>query len=163
MSLFQKYDLNGLQLAPAFSVEVKSSDEGVITGLASPFGGEPDRHGDIIQRGAFTKTLNEHRQQGTLPAMLWSHRIDEPVGRWSNVEEDRKGLLVTGTINLKTSRGREAFEHVRAGDAVGLSIGFLLPEGGRKYNGDGSFTITQADLLEISIVSIPAAPRAQMA
>ncbi|MBA3446364.1 MAG: HK97 family phage prohead protease [Pseudaminobacter sp.] len=163
MSLFHKYNPNAILVAPALEIEVKSAPDGTVTGLASTFGGSPDRHGDIVQKGAFARTLSEHRAEGTLPAMLWSHKLDEPIGRWTDMQEDGKGLVVSGAINLKTSRGREAFEHVSAGDATGFSIGYLLPEGGRKYNNDGSFTIVDADLVEVSVVTVPANSRARIA
>ena len=46
----------------------------------------------------------------------------------------------------------------------GLSIGFTLPSGEGKvsYNDDGSRTLREIRLHEISVVAVPAAPRAQI-
>lgn len=162
MSLFHKFNPNAIIVAPALDVEVKSTRDGTITGLASTFGGNPDRHGDIVQKGAFARTLREHKSEGSMPAMLWSHRLEEPIGKWTEIRETAEGLVVTGSVNLKTARGQEAFEHVSAGDAGSLSIGYLVPEGGRKYNGDGSFSLVDVDLVEISVVTVPANPRARI-
>jgi len=47
--------------------------------------------------------------------MLWAHMQEQPIGRWHTVREDAKGLYVEGTMNLRTEKGRDAFEHVRGG------------------------------------------------
>ena len=51
------------KLAVPFSVK-ESSPNGEFTGLASTFG-NVDLGGDIVMRGAFTKTLREHQEGGT--------------------------------------------------------------------------------------------------
>ncbi|MET4127167.1 HK97 family phage prohead protease [Roseovarius sp. MBR-6] len=153
---------NDLRLAVATDLEVKATAEGRIEGYASTFGGGPDRHGDVVSVGAFTKTLAEHRAAGTSPVMLWSHRLEEPIGSWSHIEEDSTGLFVAGQVNLKTTKGRDAFEHISAGDAGAFSIGFLTPEGGRRYLGKGVFALDQIDLVEVSIVTVPANTRARI-
>ncbi|MDW9618316.1 HK97 family phage prohead protease [Sinorhizobium meliloti] len=163
MSQFSKFDPTAIRIAPALDVEVKAVGDGHIAGYASTFGGKPDRAGDIVAKGAFRRSLVEHAREGTSPAMLWAHKIEEPIGKWATLQEDDDGLHVVGRINLKTARGREAFEHISAGDAGAFSIGYLIPEHGRQYNRDGSFTLTDVDLVEISVVTVPANPRARIA
>lgn len=150
-----KYDTE-LRLAPALSLDIKAKPSGLIEGYASTFGGGPDRQGDIVSKGAFARTLSEHKAQGTLPAMLWSHQMETPIGKWTAVHEDSAGLFVSGQINLATTKGREAFEHVRAGDAGAFSIGYIIPEGGREYIGKGAWALNDVDLEEISVVAVPA-------
>ena len=151
-----------LRMASAFDVEVKANGDGRVEGYASTFGGSPDRSNDVVKAGAFRRTLEDHRREKSVPAMLWGHRLEDPVGRWTHLEEDDTGLFVTGQINLKTERGREAFEHVRAGDVNALSIGYVTPEGGRKYLGKGVFSLEDVDLVEISLVTVPANTRARL-
>lgn len=151
-----------LRVADALPLEAKASGTGRISGLASTYGGDPDRQGDVVMRGAFARTLAAHKARGTVPAMLWSHRQERPVGRWLAMEDDASGLRVEGQLNLKTEAGREAFEHVRAGDVGAFSIGFLVPEGGRKYVGNGVWHLTEIDLAEISLVATPANPNARI-
>lgn len=153
--------LHHLTVAPAVTTEVKATAEGKIEGYASTYGGPPDRHSDIIMPGAFARSL-ETAQGGQMPVMLWSHRQEEPIGRWTAMHDAAKGLYVEGVLNLKTERGREAYEHIRAGDAGGLSIGFNVPEGGREYAGKGVFHLKSAEVLEISVVAIPANPAARI-
>lgn len=144
-----------------FEVKFASSDEkGQFTGYASTFEGEPDSYGDIIAPGAFTKSLVAHNDAGTTPLMLWQHRMDQPIGVWQSLKEDENGLAVSGNLVLETRRGKEAYGLLKAGALSGLSIGFRinrfenLEGGGRR--------LLELDLLEISLVSLPAASRARV-
>ncbi|WP_299837502.1 HK97 family phage prohead protease [uncultured Jannaschia sp.] len=155
--------LNHIITAPASSFEVKANSQGRIEGYASTFGGKPDRHSDVVLPGAFSKSLQQKTAPGgDMPVMLWAHMQERPIGRWTAMQEDSKGLHVEGVLNLSTDGGREAYEHVKAGDAGGLSIGFVVPEGGREYGGEGVFHLKEVELLEISVVAIPANPSARI-
>lgn len=153
--LFIKSDLS-LRFAAPSDFAFKAASEGVIEGLASTFGGEPDLHRDIVSPGAFAKSLADHKQRGTLPVMLWSHKLDDPIGKWTEMAETAKGLRVVGLINLKTTRGRDVWEHVKAGDATGFSIGYQVPAGGAEYLKDGVTLLKEITLHEVSVVTVPA-------
>ncbi|WP_265502216.1 HK97 family phage prohead protease [Paracoccus beibuensis] len=159
MNPLQKYS-DDLRIASAVELEAKAEADGIVSGWASTYDGEPDRHGDIVVKGAFTKSLASHASRGSRPAMLWQHRIEDPIGHWTEIQDEAKGLRVTGKFNLKTERGREAFEHARAGDIASFSIGFVTPENGRRYLGKGAWALEEVDLVEISLVSAPANPNA---
>jgi HK97 family phage prohead protease len=137
-------------------LELRSQAQGLVTGYASVFGGI-DSYGDTILKGAFGASLAQHKANGSAPVMLWSHKADSPIGRWTEMSEDDRGLQVTGQINLKTTAGREAFEHLRAGDITGLSIGYRVGKGGSEFR-DGINYLKQVDLAEVSVVSVPADP-----
>ena len=154
--------IDHIATAQPVSLELKAGSEGVIAGYASTYGGDPDRHGDVILPGAFAKSLQRHKATGEQPVMLWAHMQEQPIGRWDVVHGDAKGLYVEGTLNLRTEKGRQAFEHVKGGDVGGLSIGYVTPEGGRKYAGNGTFHLSELDLFEVSIVAVPANPAARI-
>ncbi len=135
-------------------LEVRSQAQGLIEGYASVFGGI-DSYGDSIVQGAFSSSLAKHKADRTAPVMLWSHKADQPIGRWLSFAEDSRGLNVSGQVNLKTEAGREAFEHLRAGDLNGLSIGYRVPSGGSEYQ-SGINYLKQIELHEISVVAVPA-------
>lgn len=145
-----------LRLSPVVEVKLSSAAKGVVEGYASTFGGEPDSYGDRIAPGAYARTMAEHKAAGTMPAFLWSHDMARPVGHWTQMVADSKGLLVVGQLNRETTAGRDAFEHMRAGDATGLSIGYSVPQGGRRYEKDGTATLIDVNLFEVSAVTIPA-------
>jgi uncharacterized protein len=147
------------------SIELKwldaGLDAGTIEGYASTFGGL-DHQGDKIAPGAFADTLQTHRSAGTAPAMLWHHRGSEPIGRWTGMGEDVRGLKVRGALNLETARGRDAYSHLKAGDVGGLSIGYHVPVGGQVRNQDGSRLLKKIVLHEVSVTPIAADPNARV-
>lgn len=138
----------------------EAAADGEIEGYASRFHGV-DHGGDTIVPGAFLDSIKSHSDAGTAPAMLWSHKHSEPVGRWTGMGEDPSGLRVRGVLNLDTARGRDAHAHIRAGDATGLSIGFQVEPGGMKLVKNGR-SLTRVRLHEVSIVPAPMDPGARI-
>jgi HK97 family phage prohead protease len=136
-----------------------SGDEGQFTGHAVIWD-ERNAHNETVQRGAFKRSLAEHRQAGTRPLMLWSHNPSEVIGVWTEVREDATGLAVTGKIVTTTVRGREAYDLIKAGALNGLSIGFRARADKRAAS--GVRVLTDIDLAEISIVGLPSAGRARI-
>src|SRR5690606_24092409 len=104
----------------------------------------------------------EHKAADTMPACLWSHDLSRPIGRWVEMAEDSKGLRVVGKLNRQTTAGRDADEHIKAAEATGLLIGYSIPHGGRRYEQDGTATLLQVKLWEVSAVTIPANRRARV-
>lgn len=156
--------LPALRLTPSLELKLDASDRtaGAVSGYASVFGGPPDSHGDVIAPGAFARTIAEHQAEGTAPVMLWSHNAAEPIGRWTELREDQRGLFVRGVFNLETSRGKDAHAHVKGGDVSGLSIGFYTAPEGRRAGQQGESIITDVDLVEISVVARPAQRQARV-
>lgn len=150
------------RLSQPLSIELKEAQisRGSITGLASVFG-NVDAYGDVVEPGAFSKTLDRHRDEGTMPVMLWSHDPTKPIGRWDDIRETRSGLEVEGQLNIETDHGRAAFEHLRAGDVSGLSIGYAPVEHHRSADGKHR-VLSEVDLMEISVVAMPANRRARV-
>jgi len=142
-------------------IDTKSiSDDGEYAsfrGYASTFGNE-DSYGDVIEKGAFTKTANE--ANGTLP-MLWQHDTDEVIGTYPQMAENEHGLEVEGRIVLATQRGREAHALLKAGAIKAMSIGFTIPEGKADFDQQTQTrSIREVRLWEISLVTFPANTRA---
>ncbi|MFN7433651.1 MAG: HK97 family phage prohead protease [Betaproteobacteria bacterium] len=130
------------------------SDDGMIEGYGSVFGVR-DSYSDIVAAGAFKASLAAHRAAGTMPALLWQHRSDEPIGVWTSMVEDQKGLAVVGQLAMDTTRGREAHALLKMRAINGLSIGFYSKEW--KYDTENDVrTLTEVDLWETSLVTFPA-------
>lgn len=123
--------------------------------------GEQNGHKEIVERGAFAKTLAAHKAAGTRPVMLWSHNQSDIIGVWEEVREDEKGLFVRGRLLTEITSGKEAYERMKAGAVNGLSIGFRLLPGGERRSG-GIRYLTGIDLPEISVVGIPSAGNARI-
>ena len=137
-----------------------AADAGLIEGYAATFHGV-DHGSDTILPGAFADTIRTHHAASSAPAMLWGHKQTEPVGRWTAMGEDARGLRVRGQLNLDTTRGREAHAHVKAGDATGLSIGFQVEPGGMSKTATGR-ALSRLRLHEVSIVATPMDPSARI-
>lgn len=134
--------------------EVKAvGDDGMIEGYGSVFGVR-DSYSDIVAAGAFKSSLSAHKEAGTMPALLWQHRADEPIGVWKAMDEDEKGLAVRGQLAMDTVRGREAHSLLKMGALSGLSIGFYSKAW--KYDQDEDIrTLTEVELVETSLVTFP--------
>jgi HK97 family phage prohead protease len=127
-------------------------DDGTIEGYGSTFGGLPDSYGDVVQKGAFAKTLHD---RGAKVKMLWQHRSDSPIGVWDSMQEDSHGLKMTGRLLLSVQQGREAYELLKAGAIEGLSIGYIPVQ--QDFDAKtGINTIKEVKLLETSVVTFPA-------
>lgn len=151
-SLERRHSSSG-RVVRAFALQIKSTgDDGSIEGYGSVFGVRDD-YGDIIVASAFKASLAAHKAAGTLPAMLWQHDATEPIGVWTEIGEDAKGLQIKGHLVLETARGREAHALLKVGALTGLSIGFEAVE----WSYDGELRILSVvDLWEISLVTFPA-------
>jgi len=127
--------------------------DGSFSGYASVFG-LPDLGNDVIERGAFARSLAKGGVSGV--RMLWQHDAAEPIGVWTAIREDARGLYVEGRLAKGVARARDALELMRGGGLDGLSIGFRTVKA-RKDARTGLRHIIEADLWEISVVPFPEA------
>ena len=143
------------------ALEIRAvSDDGSIEGYGSVFGVRDD-YDDVIAAGAFVDSLKGHKDAGTMPAMLWQHSADEPIGVWTDMVEDAKGLKVKGQLALATTRGKEAHALLKLGALNGLSIGFVSKQWA--YDRETEIrTLTEIDLWEVSLVTFPANSKARV-
>lgn len=144
----------------ASSIEFRAADDGTIEGYGSVFNVK-DAYGDVIVPGAFAASLAAHRANSSMPAMLWSHRADEPIGVWTDMSEDSTGLLVKGKLLLDTQVGAETYTRVKSGAVKGLSIGFIADDAPID-SATGIRTVRAIDLWEVSVVTFPANPKAEI-
>lgn len=131
------------------------SEAGTFTGIASD--PKMNRNGWAYAPGAFALSLSEHKQRGTMPALLLHHDKSRPAGRWERIETKDDGLHVSGKLALDTRDGSEAYALLKAGALTGLSTGCYHQEVTPVAGGRGS-NIIRADLVEVSLVTIPANP-----
>lgn len=127
---------------------------GRFSGYASTFG-NIDRTDDVIEKGAFTESLEDLRSRDRQIRMLSQHDRFELIGGFppGMAREDDRGLFVEGNINLDTIKGAESFSLMKQGVLTDLSIGFIPVESERI---DGINHITKIELFEISLVTEPA-------
>lgn len=134
--------------------------------------GNVDSYGDVIQKGAFERSIREAKSTGNWPAMLlqhggWQMSAEDltPIGLWTDMEEDATGLYLKGKL-APTTRGTElhALMKMQPRPAInGLSIGYVpikwkmrsTPEEPRR-------TLKEVKLIEISPVTFPANGKARV-
>lgn len=161
MNRLYRKDAPGGREVRSFSLQIKATgDDGSIEGYGSVFGVR-DNYDDVIAKGAFIASLAEHKTAGTMPAMLWQHEADEPIGIWTEMAEDAKGLRIKGQLCLETTQGKEAHALLKMGAINGLSIGFMSKQWAYDQQTDVR-TLTEIDLWEVSLVTFPANEKARI-
>ncbi len=131
---------------------------GLFEGYASLFN-VADLGGDVVMPGAFAQTLQKTGPSGV--KMLWQHDGKQPIGAWTSLIEDRRGLKVKGELNLSVARAREALALMKQGALDGLSIGFRPVRVSRDKAKDLR-RIHALELVEISLVTFPMLPQARV-
>ena len=148
-------------MKPNISVplEIKSLEKREFEGHGSIFK-NVDLGGDIVLPGAFKRTLLSHRKAGTLPQMFWMHDPSRVPGKWLAMDEDDEGLSVRGVL-ANTDLGNEIHTLLKMDAVRGLSIGYRTID--QDFDKDGNRLIKEAELWEVSVVSLPMNPLAQVA
>ena len=142
-----------------FEIKAVNAD-GTVEGYGSVFGVR-DNYDDVIAKGAFIQSLKDHKAAGTMPAMLWQHDADKPIGVWTEMVEDEKGLRIKGQLAMETVKGKEAHALLKMGAINGLSIGFMSKQWA--YDRETEVrTLTEIDLWEVSLVTFPANEKARV-
>lgn len=136
------------------------TESGEFTGYASTFG-EIDLGGDVIEKGAFKKTLRESR--GKIP-VLDHHDPSRQIGWNVEAREDERGLLVRGLLDLNVRAARERHSlmkmAVRVGGRTGLSIGFRAIKEAPDQHDPAIRRLREIQLFEYSVVTFPMNPEA---
>lgn len=139
-------------------LEIKAQAGRRFTGYGSIFGNR-DLGGDIVVPGAFAKSIKRHKEDGTMPLMLWMHDPGSVPGVWEDMGEDDQGLKVAGEL-VDTVLGRDLTTLLDKKAVRGLSIGYQALDVG--WDRDGNRLLKQIELHEVSIVSMAMNPLARV-
>ena len=143
-------------------LSVKSIEAGGrFTGYASVWDAV-DTYREKVARGAFAESLDETAAKGRKLPILWQHRTDEPIGAWTKLEEDDRGLYGEGELWLEDAPyARIAHRGLKSNAISGLSIGYYVREDAFDEK-DRVRTLKKLDLREVSIVTDPALEEARV-
>lgn len=141
-------------------VEVKTIDKDLGTLEAIFSTQDVDRHGDVVLQEGWDISMFKKN-----PVILNSHNYGdaaEVIGKASNVKVEGKKLQgkITFAVN-ENPKAKVIFDLYAGGFLNAFSVGFIPTK--FKENKDGSvdwYTIEEAELLEVSAVSVPANARA---
>lgn len=112
---------------------------------------ELDRYGDIIDFGAIETAFWQKN-----PVVLWNHDASMlPIGRGTRLEfvEEEKAVYMEG-IFANNDFAQTVRKEYQDGFIFACSIGYIENE--RFTDDEGNRRVTKAELLEVSIVPIPA-------
>ena len=138
-----------------FDISKVQAEERIVEGYASVE--VPDRDNEIISREALKIAFQNYMKN---PVLRWMHER-EPIGKILDGYVDNKGLYVRAYISDATERSREVWGLIKDGIVRAFSIGGRVLEAVREYSkalGRKITKITKMELLEISVVDIPANP-----
>lgn len=132
------------------SAELKFAGEGMyFAGYASIFDGV-DSYGDTIAPGAYTKTLEDRSRP---IRMRWNH-FGPVIGKWSNIQQDDKGLWVEGELTPGHRTAVDVYASMKHGAIDGMSIGYIPVKSSPLA--DNRRLLQEIELIEISVVEEPA-------
>lgn len=144
------------QKRAAFEIKKEPDQDGLFEGYASVFG-VVDQGMDVVERGAFAKSLGSGRKV----KMLWQHDRQKVIGVWDEIREDERGLYVKGRLLKGVAQAEEAMVLMRAGALDGMSIGYrtieAVPEGNGRIR-----KLMEVELHEVSLVTFPMLPDAKV-
>lgn len=113
---------------------------------------DKDRVGDVVTAQAWAKGVDNYRKN---PVLLYQHKHDQPIGKVDKVTVDKKGIYVEGNVSDAAEKLHGVQTLIKDGALKSFSVGFRVKDGKYDPHSD-SMTITDVELLEISVVSVPA-------
>jgi HK97 family phage prohead protease len=130
------------------------TDDGTFSGYGSVFG-NVDGGGDIVEKGAFSASLERLKSEDRVLPVLWQHKTDEPIGDWASLIEDDHGLKGDGQLWVDVApTAKVAHRGMKTRAVTGLSIGYVVKN--ETYDHKSGITILhELDLKEISLVTFP--------
>ncbi|EAE1299618.1 HK97 family phage prohead protease [Listeria monocytogenes] len=130
-----------------------------LTGYASVFNSSTmisDWFEETIEQGAFTRAISDNNDIRCLFNHDWAHVLGRTKAGTLRLEEDDHGLKFEVTLP-NTTVARDLVESLKRGDINQCSFGFIPVQETWNYDSDPiSRVITDVDLMEVSIVSLPA-------
>lgn len=145
-----------------FHVSVKSDesiDEGEFVAYASVFGNE-DSYGDVVEHGAFAKTLLDWKESGNVIPVLYGHDFHDPfsnIGFVKEAVEDEHGLKVHAKLDLDNPKAAQVYKLMKQRRLNQMSFAFDVVNGAFETENEREvYKIREAKLYEVSVVPIGA-------
>lgn len=143
------------------NIQTRSKDDEPlkVSGYAAVFNSRTsigDFFDELIAPGAFKRTLKDNDDIRALFNHDWSVVLGRTKAGTLSLSEDERGLKFDLELP-NTTAGRDLAESMERGDINQCSFGFYATEETWDYNSEPALrTVNEAELYEISIVSIPA-------
>ena len=142
----KKYYLNSAFEAKSINKKSKALK---IAGYANTTA--KDRSGDVITAHAWAKGVENFRRN---PVLLYQHKHDCPIGKVNSIKVDKKGIFVEASVSEAAEKTQGVQTLIKDGALKSFSVGFRVKDGNYDRE-DDTMTITDVELLEVSVVSVP--------
>jgi len=113
---------------------------------------DKDRSGDIVIPEAWAKGIENFRRN---PILLYQHDHNKPIGKVNTVTVDKKGIFVEASVSEAAEKQHGVKTLISDGVLKSFSVGFRVKDADYDKRSD-TFFIKDVELLEISVVSVPA-------
>lgn len=139
--------------------ESKVNEAGSVAGFFSTYDKVPDSYGDIIEPGAFTKTIEKRKATGHPFPLCLNHDFSDVIGACDSIEEKEKGPFVEASL-FDTGRAQEVRTWLKSGAIYQFSFAYDVlqrrdPTEEEKKAGVMN-VLQKIELFEVSIVTVPA-------
>lgn len=143
-----------------FTVSDTEDGQKTFSGYAAVFGAESQGLPFIerIAKGAFSRAIKQAEQGRRVIKFLHGHDESRMLattasGRLS-LSEDEVGLKVEARLDPADPDAAAVISKLQhEAKAMGMSFGFTVPKNGQQWHEDGSRTLTEIGLLEVSTLS----------
>lgn len=133
-----------------------SPEQAGFTGYASTWTRTPDYAGDVVVKGAFSKTLADWDAKGRAIPLLWLHDDGNPnayIGVAKCTEDDH-GLKVEATLDTDNPTAKQVHKLLKGGQVSEMSFAYRVIDSATVEVADGAKAneLRELDLLEVSVV-----------
>lgn len=143
-----------------FTVVEGEDGQKTFTGYAAVFGAESQGLPFIerIANGAFSRAIKQAAQGRRVIKFLHGHDESRMLATTASgrltLTEDAVGLKVEARLDPADPDAAAVISKLtNESKAMGMSFGFTVPKNGQQWNEDGSRTLTEIGLLEVSTLS----------
>lgn len=129
--------------------------EGTIKAYASVFG-NIDSYGDVVEKGAFARSIKEWEDSGDTLPLLWGHNTSDPdynIGGVKSAVEDDHGLLIEAEFDMDNPKAAQVYRLCKGRRVRDLSFAFDIADAGEgKVDDRPVRMLKDLNLYECSIV-----------
>jgi HK97 family phage prohead protease len=158
-SMAREHETRALPLGD-FTVTEGEDGQKTFTGYAAVFGAESQGLPFIerIANGAFARAIKQAEQGRRVIKFLHGHDESRMLATTASgrltLSEDAVGLKVEARLDPADPDAAAVISKLtNEAKAMGMSFGFTVPKNGQQWNEDGSRTLTEIGLLEVSTLS----------
>lgn len=158
-SMAREHETRALPLGD-FTVTEGEDGQKTFTGYAAVFGAESQGLPFIerIANGAFARAIKQAEQGRRVIKFLHGHDESRMLATTASgrltLSEDEVGLKVEARLDPADPDAAAVISKLtNEAKAMGMSFGFTVPKNGQQWNEDGSRTLTEIGLLEVSTLS----------